>query len=193
MVKWWVVVASGPSFRVSDAEALRGRCRFIAVNCAVFYVPWAEYLFAGDSVWWRYYGCMAAWYKGHRASRTHAAPNVEQWRGNGWPRTGGNSGHMALQYIIDKEDAKHIALLGFDQQKTGGKAHCHADHPKMERSGKRTNMANAGGIGAWPRLMARTSIDLQERGVTVVNLSRQTALQCFPRMTVEKFLEDVCP
>jgi len=38
--------------------------------------------------------------------------------------------------------------------------------------------------------MARTALDLKERKVNVVNLSRQTALNCFPRMTVENFLEE---
>lgn len=99
---------------------------------------------------------------------------------------------MTIQYAVDI-GFKHIALLGFDQQKTGGKAHCHADHPKEAQDGKRTNMANAGGIGAWPRLMTRTSLDLKEREINVVNLSRATALRCFPRLTIENFLEDTCP
>jgi len=185
-------VATGPSLQRRDVEALRGRCRFIAVNCGVFYAPWSDYLFAADAVWWRYYGPKITWYKGVRASRSHNAPGVDLWRGHGWPRTGGNSGHMAMQYIIDKENAKNLALLGFDQQKTGGKAHCHADHPKMERSGKRTNMANANGVGAWPRLMTRTALDLKERDVNVLNLSRHTALRCFPRMSISDFLEGVC-
>ena len=113
------------------------------------------------------------------------------WRGKDWPRTGGNSGHMAIQYAVD-QGAKNIALLGFDQSKTGGKAHFHPDHPKAAKDGRRTNMANAGGIAAWPRLMAKTSVDLQKRHINVINLSRETRLTCFPRMTVEKFLEDIC-
>jgi len=99
---------------------------------------------------------------------------------------------MAIQYAVD-QGAKNIILLGFDQSKTGGKAHFHSDHPKMREDGTRTNMANAGGIAAWPRLMNRTALDLKDRGVNVINLSRETALTCFPRMTVERFLEDVCP
>jgi hypothetical protein len=98
---------------------------------------------------------------------------------------------MAIQYAVDV-GAKNILLLGFDQQKTGGRAHCHVDHPKMDEGGRRTNMANAGGIMSWPRMMNQTSMDLKKLGVNVINLSRETALRCFPRMTPEKFLEDVC-
>jgi hypothetical protein len=182
-------VATGPSRTNADTNLLRGIGPMVTVNCAVFYAPWAEYVFAADSVWWRHYGPMIAWYKGTRVSRTHKGKNIQSWRGN-WPRTGGNSGHMAIQYAVD-QGAKNIVLLGFDQQKTNGEAHCHADHPKFKDNGQRTNMANAGGVGAWPRLMDRTAKDLKERGVKVINLSRETALTCFPRMTVEKFVEEV--
>ena len=187
MADWWLILATGPSRTNADTNMLRGHVTTVAVNCAVFYAPWADYIFAADSVWWRHYAPKIKWYKGQRVSRTHKAPGIEPWRGN-WPRTGGNSGHMAIQYAVDK-GAKNIALLGFDQQKTEGKAHCHADHPKFQTDGRRTNMANAGGIGAWPRMMARTATDLSAMGVTVINLSRETALQCFTRMTIDQFLK----
>ena len=186
---WWSVIATGPSLTRDDCDALRDIGPAIAVNCAVFYAPWAEYLFAADSVWWRYYTPKITWYKGHRITRSHQASGLELWRGKNWARTGGNSGHMAIQYAVD-QGATNIVLLGLDQQRTGGKAHNHIDHPKTLKEGRRTNMANAGGIGAWPRLMARTALDLKERKVNVVNLSRQTALNCFRRMTVENFLEE---
>jgi hypothetical protein len=189
---WCLVAATGPSLMREDLDALRPHVDYaIAVNCAVFFAPWANEIFAADSVWYRYYGPKIAWFKGNRVSRTHRAPNVVPWRGHGWARTGGNSGHMAIQRGVDL-GYKQIALIGFDQQKTGGRAHCHIDHPRQATDGKRTNMANANGVAAWPRLMARTAGDLLERGVTVINLSRETALRCFPRMTVERFLEDLC-
>ena len=189
--KWFIIVASGPSLLRKDTDALRDAGTWVAVNCSVFFAPWSKYLFAADAVWWRHYSAKVEWFKGHRISRTYHAPGIEQWRGKNWPRTGGNSGHMAIQYAVD-QGAKNVALLGFDQTKTGGKAHFHADHPKMSDKGHRTNMANAGGILAWPRLMQKTAYDLDKRGVRVVNLSRETALECFPRMTVEEFLEDLC-
>lgn len=192
MADWWIIVASGPSLTRDDVDALRGVGPTIAVNNSVFFAPWADVLFATDAVWWRYYTPKVNWYKGRRVSRTHNAAGIEQWRGKNWPRTGGNSGHMAIQFAVDN-GATNVALIGFDQQKTEGKAHFHADHPKVAQDGRRTNMANAGGVMAWPRLMEKTAVDLKERGIRVVNLSRQTALKCFPRMTVEHFLEnEIC-
>jgi len=191
MVEWCLIVASGPSLRRDDVELFRNKVSAVAVNCGIFYTPWADYLFAADSVWWRHYASKVTWYKGKRVSRTHNAPGVELWRGKNWPRTGGNSGHMAIQYAVD-QGFQNIALLGFDQQRTAAKSHFHADHPKMGKDGRRTNMANAGGIQAWPRLMTRTAQDLSDKGVRVINLSSATALKCFERMTPQQFLEDVC-
>ncbi len=191
MDEWYIIVASGPSLQRKDSESLRHAGVVVAINCAVFFAPWSKILFSADAVWWRYYTSKIQWFKGHRVSRSYKGPDIEQWRGKNWPRTGGNSGHMGIQYAVDC-GAKNIALLGFDQSKTGGKAHFHIDHPKMTEKGGRTNMANAGGIAAWPRLMAKTAIDLQQRGIRVVNLSRQTALTCFSRLTVEEFLEEQC-
>lgn len=191
MDEWYIIVACGPSLRRKDTEALRHAGVTVAVNCAVFFAPWAKILFAADAVWWRYYISKVVWFKGCRVSRSYRASNVQQWRGKNWPRTGGNSGHMAIQYAVD-DGARNIVLLGFDQFKTEGKAHFHADHPRVTQKGARTNMANAGGIAAWPRLMTKTSIDLKQRGIRVINLSRQTALRCFPRLTVKEFLEEQC-
>lgn len=193
--EWEIIIAAGPSLTRRDCDALRGIGHTTAVNCAVFAAPWAHCLFAADGVWWRHYGWMVNWYKGHRVAKTFRAPTVEKWTGKGWARTGGNSGHMAMLYRVDA-GARNLALLGFDQQvpvegKNAGKVHYHGDHPKKARDGSRTNMGNGTGIKAWPRLMDATANDLKRRGVRVVNLSRETALTCFPRMTVKEFLEMV--
>lgn len=190
MAEWHLVIAPGPSMQRDDLDALRPVVhKAVAVNCAVFYAPWADVAFATDAVWWRYYGPKIAWFKGKRVSRSYRSHDVEQWRGK-WKRTGGNSGHMAIQYTVD-HGATQVAIIGFDQQKTDGKAHCHADHPRYV-GGQCTNMANAGGIAAWPKAMEATAKDLRERHVEVINLSRETALTCFPRLSVEQFVEEQC-
>lgn len=181
-----MVIASGPSLRRDDLEALRGVGKAVAVNCAVFWAPWADVLYAGDAIWWRFYGPKVEWFKGQRVSRSYQAKNIVRWRGE-WPRTGGNSGHLAIQYAAD-HGSKRIALIGFDQQKTDGKAHFHGDHPRRMHN-KPTNLGNANGAPSWPRLMAKSAQDFAAREIEVVNLSRKTALACFPQMTVEEFLE----
>jgi hypothetical protein len=184
--EWWIIIAPGPSLCRCDTMALRGHGRTVAVSCAVFFAPWADVLYAADGAWWRYYGPKLEWYRGKRVSRSYQSKTIQRFRGKGWARTGGNSGHMAIQYAVDN-GAKHIALIGFDQQKTNGKAHVHADHPTFEKA--RVRLSNASGIRAWPAAMVATARDIKQRGVEVVNLSRETALTCFPRVTVEQFLE----
>ena len=184
MSKWAVCIAAGPSLTRADCDALRGFGHTIAVNCAVFFAPWADEWYAADTQFWNYYGSKGAWFKGHRVSRTRHALVAEQWRGKGWPRTGGNSGHQALQRAVES-GYDHVALIGYDHQHTGGKVHFHGDHPRKNR----VRLGNAPSVHHWVKQMDRTAIDLERRGVEVVNLSRDTALTCFPRMTVEELLE----
>ena len=175
----------------ADVALLRGVGYTAAVNCAVFYVPWADEVFAADGGWWRYYGSKINWFKGIRVSKTHKSSGVEKWTGKGWPRTGGNTGHMSIQRLTDL-GYKNIALLGFDQQVIDkNKPHCHGKHPTKTDKGKNTNMSDCTSVKAWPRFMKETAVDLKKRGVRVINLSRETALTCFERMTVEEFLEIV--
>lgn len=69
-------------------------------------------------------------------------------------------------------------MIGYDCQKTGGKAHWHGDHPKP--------LGNAGAVDKWPAQFKDMLRYL--RGVSVINCSRETALSCFPRATLEEFL-----
>lgn len=191
---WTLIIASGPSLTRSDCDLLRGIGYTIAINNAVVLAPWADELFAADGSWWRYYGPKVAWFKGRRVSKTFKDHRVERWRPSGWPRTGGNTGHMGIQRAVDL-GATNIAIIGFDQSvpKDGpnaGKKHYHGDHPQQVGNA-RTRLGNAEGIAGWPREMALTARDLQRRGARVVNLSRETALDCFERMTPEEFVEMV--
>lgn len=192
MTDWAVVIASGPSLTREDCDLVRGVGFTIAINNAVLLAPWADELFAGDRPWWRIYGPRINWFKGHRVSKTFRHPNVELWRPKGWRRTGGNSGHMGIQRAVDL-GRRNIAILGFDMQvptdgENKGRVHFHGDHPKQIGE-TNTKLGNATSVATWPRLMADTAIDLKNRGVRVINLSRETALTCFPRMSIEDFLE----
>ena len=183
----WLIVGAGPSLLRSDVELLRGCYKTVAVNCAIFFTPWADVLFAWDKNWWEYYGPKVAWFKGLRVSGTsYRGYDVRPWRRKGWARTGGNSGHVAIQYAVD-HGGQVIYLLGFDHQKTNGQAHCHPDHPLRNETG--LNMGNADGVEHWPRAMELTAIELQRRKVQVINLSRTTAITNFPRLAIEQLVE----
>ena len=184
---WGLVIGAGPSLKRSDLDLLRGNVHSVAVNCAVFLAPWADELFAADNNWWDVYGPKVQWYKGHRTSRNGSRIAHKSWRGKGWARTGGNSGHMAIQYI--SETHSQVAIIGFDQQVANGRAHYHKDHQRRTEVGTRSVfLGNAEGARHWPNVMNKTSGDLKNRGVRVLNLSRETALTCFERMSVETFL-----
>jgi len=185
MSKWHFVIASGPSLRREDCDALRGLGTAVAVNTSVFYAPWAEYLFAADAGWWNYYGPkIDDWYRGQRVSSTHKGPRIKKWNHKGWSRNGGNSGHQAIQYSVDELGAVNIGIIGFDHKHTGGKSHFHGDHPRNEH----IRLANAAGVHHWTNAMNRTAKDLKRRNVRMVNLSRETALTCFELMSLEDFL-----
>lgn len=87
-----------------------------------------------------------------------------------------NSGAAAIELAADM-GAKRIILLGYDCQHTGGKRHWHGDHPKGAGSG------NAGNIAKWPAIFNRLARSL--KGVEVINCTRETALTCFPRASLE--------
>lgn len=92
-------------------------------------------------------------------------------------KTYGNSGASCISLAADG-GAKRIILLGFDVQKTDGKAHWHGDHPP--------SLGNAGQIARWHEKFAELSRDLKH--LEIINCSRQTALKCFPRANLEDVL-----
>ena len=88
-----------------------------------------------------------------------------------------NSGAGAISAAVHA-GAKRVILLGYDCQKTGGKSHWHGDHPK--------NLGNAGRIEAWHDGFAKLKNDCSH--VEILNATRETALECFDRITLEAAL-----
>lgn len=92
---------------------------------------------------------------------------------------GGNSGYQAvnLAYLMG---AEKIILLGFDMQRTDGKEHWHGRHVNgLNRcSPYKTFVKNFDALAA----------DLKQEGIPVLNATRQTALNCFNKVTLEEAL-----
>jgi hypothetical protein len=98
---------------------------------------------------------------------------------NGIIHTGGNSGYQAINLVF-LLGAKKIILLGFDMQRTNGKSHCHGDHPgTLNRSSN---------YKLWVKNFLQLARDLSAEGVEVTNATRETALNCFERRTLEEAL-----
>jgi hypothetical protein len=93
---------------------------------------------------------------------------------NGFGNSGAGCISLATVGMSDK-----IIMIGYDCQKTDGKAHWHGDHP--------VKLGNARHIEKWPDKFAELARFV--RHVDVINASRETALKFFPRMTLEEALE----
>ncbi len=91
---------------------------------------------------------------------------------------GGNGGYQAINLAVHF-GAKRIILLGYDM-KDGpeGQKHHHAAHPKG------MNNPNAGNYERWLECYETLGPDLKRAGVTVINCTENSALDCFPRMAL---------
>lgn len=190
--KVWFIIASGPSLTSEDVDAVRGMGTVIAVNNAVFKAPWADYLYAVDKRWWDQYN--PEWFDGQKLTLSRFAFRWGAKRLNcqrnkpGFGKrdirmggSGANSGFHAVNYAL-LHNPKSIALLGFDHQHTNGQAHFHGDHPDK--------MPNARNVDKWVEAMETASNDTN--GTKLVNCSRETALNCFERMSIQDFISEYC-
>lgn len=175
-----VCIASGPSLVAEDCALVKESGHpTIVTNTTFKLCPWADVLMAFDSKWWRQYGSEAkAEFKGKLLTCSQGAgyAGIPTMHGQAWFRSFGNSGTASIALAVFAGAAK-VILLGYDCQKTGGKSHWHGDHPPM--------LSNAGSMGEWPRKFANVARFSREQGVEVLNASRETALTCFPLVSLE--------
>lgn len=92
-----------------------------------------------------------------------------------------NSGAAAISLAAHR-GASTIILLGYDCQYTDGKRHWHGDHPR--------GMGNAGSIVKWMRGFEELATALEKAGVRVLNATRETALTCWPRTSLDEALAE---
>ena len=186
-----VCVATGPSLTAADVAYCRGRALTVVVNDAWLLAPWADALIASDAAWWKFHKG-APGFHGLKFSLEPAAasvPGVTVLRNTGDKgietdptglRTGRNTGAAAINLAVHL-GARRILLLGYDMQ-ARDEAHSHffGGHPQ----GLRGNSPYA-----LFRTMIGTMVEpLTAAGVTVINCTRETALECFPRQPLEAAL-----
>jgi hypothetical protein len=184
-----VCIAGGPSLTAEDVAAVRGRARVIAINDAYKLAPWADVLYACDSKWWRWHRGVPSFsgpkYALERSSAKFPGVQVLRHTGTtglerdpGAVRTGKNSGYQAINVAVHFGAAR-ILLLGYDMSRgPDGKEHWFGHHPNCQRSPFESF-----------RRHFETLVDpLAALGVTVINCSRRTALQAFPRLPLEEAL-----
>lgn len=136
-----------------------------------------------DFAWWEmYHAEVARTFKGQKHSTCGACTKfgirMVQIDGKVFnPHRTSGAGAVMLAYL---SGARRVIMLGYDCQHTGGKAHWHGDHP--------SKLGNA----ARPETWRAGFVKLAEavKGIEVINCSRTTALDVFPRMTLEAALDE---
>lgn len=190
-----VILGGGSSLTPADVAYCRGKAHVIAIKEAFQLAPWAEVLYAADAKWWRHFQG-APLFAGRKYSiEQDSSQPPTDW--SQWPavhvlrntgvdgleleptglRTGYNSGYQAINLAYHLAGATKIILLGFDMW-TGpsGQQNWFGDHPLHTKS-------------PYPLfLQAFKSLEapLTAAGVHVVNASRFTVLDSFPRVSLEE-------
>lgn len=188
-------IASGPSLTQEAVDYVRDKARVIVVNTSYKRAPWADVLHAADPIWWK-------WHKGVPAfAGLKFSAQSEHWKLRGMLpcpdvtrlaitgndglelkptglRRGYNSGYQAINLAVHL-GAKRIVLLGYDMQiGPHGEEHWHADHPHANRS--RYDQFRS----KFPTLVE----PLKAAGVEIVNCTKRSALDCFPRAQLRDVL-----
>jgi len=194
------VLASGPSMTREQADAVRGRCRVVAVNnqgidtvcdgrVVPALAPWADVLYAADAEWWRAYAKQALLFAGLKVTirRAHfkellvlkqSTERVFDPRPD-YLATGGNSGYQAV-HLATHFGARRILLFGFDMRQVGKRKHWFGDHVRPLHSG--------GNYGVWIRNFTALAKVLAGKGVEVINCTPGSALTCFRSAALEEAL-----
>ncbi|MCY1368851.1 hypothetical protein D9M69_558550 [compost metagenome] len=168
-------IASGPSLRAGDCRQIEGAgLPTIAVNSSWKLARFCDVIYAGDACWWAEYGAEID-IPAERWTHNQNAARALGINSSGSGTSVLNSGYRAIELAIGFGAARAI-LLGFDCSVQAG-THWHGDHQK-------TKNPDAARCREWQSQFGR----LARNGTEIINCSRETALTCFPRMTLEEAL-----
>lgn len=184
------LLASGPSLTEADVAACRDQVdATIVINTTYTRAPWATALYAADAHWWDWHQG-APTFPGLKytvAARARHWPDVQLLENTGEEgleaaptglRMGRNSGYQAMNLAVHF-GATRLLLLGYDCQfGAAGERHWHSDHPREINSP----------FVIFREKFGRLAPLLAARGVEVLNCSRRTALDCFPRVSLHDAL-----
>lgn len=204
---WWpdwrgetvVIAASGPSQRKEDLDYVRGKARVMVINNTWTLAPWADCLYACDCAWWITEDTPGKEGYGQRAMREFPGLKVSGQQVNGIPRIridqinamlwtqtefggGGNSAFQAVMLALlwGAKDGGRVILTGVDCKAPG--KHWHGTHPVP------LAQTPAERVNEWAMNWNKLAKALERSDMPVINCSRDTALECFPRAKVEDVL-----
>ena len=181
-----VVMASGPSLSAEDIETVRqwreaGDNRYVIVTNTTYQSAlWADALFFHDFKWWKKYSHdVVAKFPGDKVTLSSVNSTFVTVMRPPAFNSYGNSGAGAISLAV-LAGARRVITLGLDCQYTSGKRHHFGDHPP--------GLGNAKSMNKWPSGFKRVAGHAKNKGVEVINASRDTALTCFPRVSLEEAL-----
>jgi len=183
-----VIIAGGPSITEKDVRYIESRdVDILGINDAYRICNRLDYLYACDRRWWMHHWSRVKPVLCRKfALEEQGFPGVEQMKNGGisglsfeWPklRTGKNSGYQAINLAI-LLGYKRIVLLGYDMQHTFGKVHWFGNHPKPLNNAPQGKFKEW--IGLFEKMVESIPADTQ-----IINCTRQTALECFPKVKLE--------
>jgi len=189
-----VCAGAGPSLRKEDVAACEiAGFSLMVVNGSFQFAHCPEYHYAADTRWWqRNYAFtqMSSRKFSIRCNNRDQGHSGVQQMGRGsaecfssqWPIlcTGYNSGFQALN-LASLLGFKRAILLGYDMKfGLNGEKHCHPDYP--DYNPQDYTVAN------WIRVFDKLALLIQE-SIEVINVTRDTHLECFPQARLEELLE----
>lgn len=165
------ILATGPSMSQAMADAVRGRCRVIAVSDNYKLAPWADALVSSDRGWWTIHNPE---FDGRKFSGVPVSgiDRIERFNG---PVNGSNSGLIAIKVAVEVYKEHEIVLLGFDMHGS----HWFGEHPKPLRNTKPHRF----------EVFKKQFADYRPKGVRIINCTTNSALTCYPMARLEDVLE----
>lgn len=191
------IIASGPSAKNANVDLLKGRMRVIAIKKSIELAPFSDAVYGCDGPWWRsvqglpkFQGLKLA-YEGTVCGPEWDVRKVEikniksddfLFGATGHVGSGGNSGFQAMNLAM-QFGADRILLVGFDMRGDSG-AHWYGRNNWMQ-----ANNPVDGVYARWVRAMTAAAPLIKARGISVINASPVSALDCFPKMTIDAALD----
>jgi hypothetical protein len=183
-----ICIASGPSLTKEDVDYCHGRGRVYVVNDCYKLAPWADVLYACDDTWWIHHKGVPE-FKGRKytidknAAAKYGLRLVQStWReyftlANDTIAQGRNSGFQAMN-LAALHGHKKIILLGYDMKPAAnGERHWFGEHPP--------GLIRDSNYLAWRKHWSRAAPIIKAAGIEVVNCTRDSAIDCFPKMKLE--------
>lgn len=182
-----VCLASGPSLTQEDVDYCKGKADIYAVKECWLMAKDCQMVYAADGDWWDHYEGLPE-YKGRKITVNVDAANkwdlecvtyisTLNWNCGGHIATGGNSGFQAMA-LAEMHGYERIILLGYDY---GFKPNQdkHWWDATIKRHCRSSNYTD------WIKRMNQAAPLIQAE---VLNASRESAINCFPRVDIKDVL-----